>query len=149
MYSPTPRDLTNRVHSVSQSTRRLPNWIIHSFRSVLSRRACYRRIAVNIDNSNQVRTRSSASSEIRSKSLTSTSSLLSILHLHPTPMQRIQPPLEYWSLQRTPIWINSPTLRFENGYCERYVLAGELGPGYFGVEVDFCFPEVGGVGLDV
>ena len=40
-------------------------------------------------------------------------------------------------------------MRFENGYCEGYVWAGELGPGYFGVEGDFCFPEVGGVGLDV
>lgn len=39
-------------------------------------------------------------------------------------------------------------MRFENGYGERDVRAGELGPGYFGVEGDFRFPEVGGVGLD-
>ena len=63
-------------------------------------------------------------------------------------MQRIQPPFQHRPLQRTPIWINPPTLRFENGYCERNVRAGELSPGYLGVEGDFRFPEVGGVGLD-
>ena len=95
-------------------------------------------------------TLSSATSLIRNRLLlTSTSSLLSILNLHPTPMQRIQPPLQHRSLQRAPTRINSPTLRFENGYCEGYVWAGEFGPGYLGVEGDFCFPEVGGVGLDV
>ena len=92
-------------------------------------------------------TPSSNTSEIKSKPLTSTSSLLSILNLHPATMQRIQPPLQHWSLQRAPTRINAATLRFENGYCEGYVWAGEFGPGYFGVEGDFCFPEVGGVGL--
>ena len=64
-------------------------------------------------------------------------------------MQRIQPPLQHRSFQWAPTRINAPTLRFENRYCEGYVWAGEFGPGYFSVEGDFCFPEVGGIGLDV